>query len=179
MGVPVTNSTGPGTPTPMPHNVPGQIAGGGAQLGEQLVDARQAALRSVGDVGRLVAVGDDPAVERWSARRRCWSRPGRRRARGRPRRGRSAGAAAGRRCSGRGRPRAPGPGRSGSPTRWATTARDRPVRATTSARDRDATQARSSSRTATSASSVTLQSAVRPSAADYSRYCRSQTHFCT
>ena len=63
-GVPVSNSTGPGTPMPMPHRRPGSVARVGDQLTEQLVDAGQAALRPVADVGRLVAVGDDPAVER-------------------------------------------------------------------------------------------------------------------
>ena len=41
----------------------GQVAGRGGQLREQLVDAGEAAFRPGRNVGRLVAVAEDPAVE--------------------------------------------------------------------------------------------------------------------
>jgi hypothetical protein len=63
MGRPVRNSTGPGTPMPMPHSAAGQVARRPQQLVEELLDARQAALGPGRDVGRLVTVPEDPAIE--------------------------------------------------------------------------------------------------------------------
>ena len=79
-------------------------------------------------LGRLVVVAEDPAVERRHRDVDARSRRGRRPARGRRRRGTSAGAAAGRRCSGPGRPRRRARGRGARATRWATMPRLRPVR---------------------------------------------------
>ena len=48
---------------PMPHSAAGQVAHRGGQLREQLVDSLQARLGAGGDVGRLVAMTQDAAVE--------------------------------------------------------------------------------------------------------------------
>ncbi len=48
---------------PMPHSRPGRSRVAVVQLGEQLVDALEACLRAGGDVGRLVTMAEDAAVE--------------------------------------------------------------------------------------------------------------------
>ena len=49
---------------PIPHSDPGRVAGRGLQLVEQLVHSREGAVGAVSDIGRLVTVGEDVAVER-------------------------------------------------------------------------------------------------------------------
>ena len=110
MGRPVRNSTGPGTPIPMPHRCPGSDAARTAQLAEQLLDALQGDVRARRDIGRLVEVAEDPPVERRDrdVDRRCPEV--RHQHVARHRRGTSAGAAAGRRSTARARPRRRGHG---------------------------------------------------------------------
>ena len=111
-------------------------------------------LRAGGDVGRLVAMGEDPAVERRSPRHRCWSHRGRRRARARRQRGTSAAAAGARPCSD---PTSPSTTRPQSMQLARPAGRRRPGSDPCGPRARSATAiapSRISSRTETSASSA-------------------------
>ena len=63
IGRPVSNSTGPGTPMPMPHSGPGMsrvVARSGV---EERVDAVQAGVRTRLDPRGLVVMAEDPAVQ--------------------------------------------------------------------------------------------------------------------
>ena len=63
-GRPVANSTGPGTAIPIPHSAPGHAVGRREQLVEQLLDPPEPDLRAGLDLRRLVAMAEDPPVER-------------------------------------------------------------------------------------------------------------------
>ena len=63
IGRPASNSTGPGTPMPIPHSRPGSASRRPDERIEQRVDAVEATLGAGLDPGRLVVVAEDPAVE--------------------------------------------------------------------------------------------------------------------
>ena len=134
IGRPVENSTGPGTPIPTPHRRPGRDRVGRSSCVEQLVDALEAGLRAGRDLRGLVVVPEDPAVE---------ARDGDVDA-GRAEVGdedvagiRAEGQLAGGRppVLGPVSPSATSPRSISSLTRWATIARPRPVRSTSSERE--------------------------------------------
>ena len=60
---PAANSTGPGTPMPMPHRRPGRSRVPSCSSANSSSTRWRQRLRAVGDVGRLVTVGEDPAIE--------------------------------------------------------------------------------------------------------------------
>ena len=64
IGRPVPNSTGPGTPMPIPQIRPGSVVGRREQLPEQLLDPPEHGLRPVRDGRRLIVVAKDPAIQR-------------------------------------------------------------------------------------------------------------------
>ena len=63
MGRPASNSTGPGTPMPIPHSRPGSRLRRPEQRVEQRVDAVEADAPARPRSGGLVVVTEDPAVE--------------------------------------------------------------------------------------------------------------------
>ena len=130
------NSTGPGTPMPIPHSPPGRSRVAAVSSAEQLVDSCQAALRAGGDVRLLVAMAQDAAIEvrhrhvdAGRAEVRDEHVPGVRAEAHLPGRATA-------RCSAPGRSSTTRPSSISSPTRCATTPRLSPVPATSSARDR-------------------------------------------
>ena len=62
IGRPASNSTGPGTPTPMPNSSPGGVARSTHSVEERL-DASEHGVGPGGDVRRLGRVREDPARE--------------------------------------------------------------------------------------------------------------------
>ena len=63
IGRPEWNSTGPGTPMPIPHSPPGELVRLGEAFLEELVDASRTDVGAGGDVGGLARVHDDLAGE--------------------------------------------------------------------------------------------------------------------
>ena len=168
MGRPVSNSTGPGTPMPTPHSRPGRPCVVRRSDSKSVVDAVEADLRTGLDVGRLVVVAEDPAIEASSPRHRCWSPRGRRPGRGRRPPGTSAGGAAGRPCSARRRPRRPARARSARRPVGRRSPGRGPSASTSSERDRER-PSRISSRTVTNASSASSGSGANAAAGPWHR----------
>ena len=62
-GRPLRNSTGPGMPMPMPHSRPGRSRVAVVSSANSSSTRWRQRLRAGGDVGRLVPMAEDPAVE--------------------------------------------------------------------------------------------------------------------